>query len=276
MAALRHMGHLRRVVPDPDCNPLKPKSLWSKTKIMHLTSVILDFGCVLSLAPSLEDFLPMSSEMGVDAERFQRSYWQFREAYDVDEIDNATYWEEVAHAAGINPTPEKIQRLSILDGQMWARSNPVMVEWVRILRARGMKLGLLSNMPRAVAAYLRQNVPSFGVFDHLCISGEIRTGKPGLAIYRACLEALGVPPSEALFIDDREVNVSAGVAAGMHGIVFRSVEQLPIDLEPFGLAESMWEALARTKCPTPKERPTPVLDEARRSPAGNPPSSSNF
>ena len=54
-----------------------------------------------------------------------------------------------------------------------------------------------------------------------------------------------MPAAQALFIDDREVNIAAAHAVGMHGIVFRSAEELQPDLEPYGLAESLAEAKAR-------------------------------
>jgi len=72
-------------------------------------------------------------------------------------------------------------------------------------------------------------------------------GKPDPPIYHACLEALGVPAPQALFIDDREVNITGAHAVGMHGIVFRTAEELQADLEPYGLAESLAEAKARAE-----------------------------
>jgi FMN phosphatase YigB (HAD superfamily) len=54
-----------------------------------------------------------------------------------------------------------------------------------------------------------------------------------------------VPAQEALFLDDREVNVMAARAVGMHGIVFRSVEELSPELEPYRLGLSLAEAKAR-------------------------------
>ena len=120
-----------------------------------------------------------------------------------------------------------------------------MVEWVRVLRGRGLKTAVLSNMSRSVGDYLRRTAKWLEIFNHLCFSGELRMGKPDPAIYHACLKALGVPAPQALFIDDREVNVVAAHTVGMHGIVFRSTEQLQKDLGPYGLAESLAEARAR-------------------------------
>jgi FMN phosphatase YigB (HAD superfamily) len=100
-------------------------------------------------------------------------------------------------------------------------------------------------MPLDHSRYLRQNAAWLQAFNHLCFSGELGLGKPEAAIYRSCLEGLQVPASQALFIDDREVHVLGARAAGLHSVVFESVDQLAEDLEPFGLAESFAEAVER-------------------------------
>ena len=122
-----------------------------------------------------------------------------------------------------------------------------MVEWVRVLRERGLKTAILSNMSRSVGNHLRRTFEWLTLFDHLCFSSDLRIGKPDPAIYHACLVALRVPATQALLIDDREVNITAAHSVGMLGIVFRSAEQLQTDLEPYGLAESLAEAKARAR-----------------------------
>ncbi len=213
-------------------------------KPMPINTVIFDYGCVLSLPPGPEDYEPLRKVIGLETTAFQEMYWRNREAFDLDALDTPTYWQDIGKAAGITLSPDQIQNLATLDGQLWGKPNPVMVEWVRVLRARGLKTAVLSNMSRSVGDYLRRTFRWLELFNHLCFSSDLRIGKPDPAIYHACLEALRVPARQALLIDDREVNITAAHAVGMHGIVFRSVEQLPAELEPYGLAESLAEAQA--------------------------------
>jgi putative hydrolase of the HAD superfamily len=128
---------------------------------------------------------------------------------------------------------------------MWERPNPPMVEWVRILRAQGFRTAVLSNMSRTVGDYLRRTAKWLELFDHLAFSGELRLAKPDPAIFEECLRALQVPASRTLFVDDLEVNIAAARAVGMEGIVFRTVEALQSDLEPYGLSASLAEARGR-------------------------------
>ena len=217
------------------------------SKPTAIRSVVFDYGCVLSLAPGPEDFEPLRLAVGVERAALQELYWGNREAYDVDAIDGTAYWQAMARGAGYEFSADKVLHLSSLDVEMWGRPNSVMVEWAHLLRERGLKTAVLSNMSRTVSSRLRQSAKWLARFDHLSFSGELRMAKPGLEIYRVCLKALGVLPRQALFLDDREVNVAAARAVGMHAIVFRSVEELTHDLEPYGLASSLAEARARAR-----------------------------
>jgi len=216
-----------------------------KVQTLPITAVIFDYGCVLSLTPSERDFEPLRKLMGVEAAAFQQGYWRKRELYDIDLIDTPTYWQDVAQAAGAAFPPDQIPNISTLDIQMWERPNPPMVEWVRVLRTRGFRTAVLSNMSRTVGDYLRRTAKWLELFDHLCFSGELRVAKPDPAIFRVCIKALGVPASQTLFIDDIETNIAAARSLGIQSIVFHSVQELQVDLKPYGLAESLAEARAR-------------------------------
>lgn len=214
---------------------------------MTITTIIFDYGCVLSTPPSLEDYNPLRKMVGVDQAEFQQLYWRQRDAYDVDALDTLAYWQDLGRAVGADYSLAQVQALADLDIKVWERTDPVMLKWNGLLRAKGFKTAILSNMSRGIGDYLRRTAGWLKDFDYLCFSGEIQTGKPGAAIFHACLAGVGEPPDRTLFIDDREVNITAGRAIGMHGIVFHSVEQLQSDLEPYGLADSLAEARAHVR-----------------------------
>ncbi len=72
-------------------------------------------------------------------------------------------------------------------------------------------------------------------FDVLVWSYQLRIAKPDPAIYHHVLKELGTQPEEAVFIDDKRINVEAAQALGMKGILFSSVSQLRADLIAQGL-----------------------------------------
>jgi len=207
--------------------------------MISVKAVLLDFGCVLTLAPTLHDYEPLRKAIGMEAGRFQEVYWRERDAYDRGTIDNVGFWRKVAQAARVPFSAEQRERWETLDCELWNTPNAAIVDWVRVLRGHGFKTAVLSNMPLAVSSCLRQKAPCFKLFDHLCFSGELGIVKPDAAIYRACLEGVGVAAAQALFIDDREVNVAGARALGINSIRFQSVEQLAQDLKPYGLEDSL-------------------------------------
>jgi len=216
-------------------------------KLPRITTVIFDYGHVLSAVPGPEDFEPIRNALGADALTFQNLYWRNRDAYDFDSLDAYGYFQAMGKELGVTYSPEQLRHLAMLDSDIWVTPNPIMVEWVRALRGHGFKTAVLSNMSRNVGDRLRREAKWMESFNHLCFSGELKVGKPDPLIFHSCLKALGVTAEESLFIDDREANIQAAAAVGMPGVVFRTPHELEADLKPYGLAESLAEVLARTR-----------------------------
>lgn len=202
---------------------------------MQITTVIFDFGYVLSLPPQPSDYQHFATLAGIDGIPFENGYWGMRADYDRGIINGSTYWQRVAEAAGTELTPVQIDGLIAADVAMWMRTDPVMMEWVRALKSHGLKVAVLSNMPIEHSKYMRQSAPWFRDFDYVCFSAEVQLSKPGAAIYHACLELVRSRPEECLFIDDRAENVEAARALGFHALQFVSVRELASDVRSFNL-----------------------------------------
>ena len=61
-------------------------------------------------------------------------------------------------------------------------------------------------------------------FDHLLYSCELGHSKPSVEYFSSALAKIAVDPSEVLFIDDHEPNVSAARSGGLHGEIFHLSE----------------------------------------------------
>jgi putative hydrolase of the HAD superfamily len=202
---------------------------------MRITTVIFDFGYVLSLPPQTSDYQRLAVLAGIDGRPFEEIYWDQRADYDRGAIDGPAYWRRIAEAASRELAPTQIDSLVAADIAIWMRANPVMMEWVRALKSRGLKIAVLSNMPIEISRYMRQYAPWFRDFDYVCFSAEVQLAKPEAAIFRACLKALRSRPDECLFIDDRAENVEAARALGLQALKFESVHELAVDVQPFNL-----------------------------------------
>jgi putative hydrolase of the HAD superfamily len=202
---------------------------------MKIATVIFDFGYVLSVAPQPSDYQRLAMLAGIDGIPFEEIYWGQRGDYDRGTIDGPTYWRRVAATAGTEFTPAQIDSLIAADIAIWMRANPVMMEWVRALKSRGLKIAVLSNMPIEISSYMRQHAPWFGDFDYVCFSAEVQLAKPEAAIFHACLKVVQATPEECLFIDDRAENVEAARLLGMQALKFVSVEELAAQVQTFDL-----------------------------------------
>jgi putative hydrolase of the HAD superfamily len=198
---------------------------------VKINTVIFDFGYVLSLPPQTSDYQRLAALAGIEGMAFEEIYWGKRADYDRGAIDGPAYWRRIAEAAGREITPAQIDSLIAADIAIWMRANPVMMEWVRALKSRGLKTAVLSNMPIEISSYMRQRAPWFRDFDYVCFSAEVQLAKPEAAIFYACLEAVRARPEECLFIDDRAENVEAARALGLQALKFVSVQQLAVEIQ---------------------------------------------
>ena len=199
-----------------------------------IRAVILDFGEVLCHLPSAENIERLASIFQMDPRAFLPTYLETRAPYDRGDLLPSEYWIKFAERAGVKITADAIAQARQLDLDLWSDINDAMILWVQELQAAGYKTAILSNMPTDMATHVRNNFAWISHFDHHIFSGEVRSVKPEPEIYQHCIDALGVKPSEALFIDDRDLNLKQARAAGIHGIRFQSVEQLRDDLRALG------------------------------------------
>lgn len=199
-----------------------------------ISSVILDYGEVLCSRPSPEALAEMAGILGIDEDKFLPIYRSSRDPYDRGDFTGQAYWAEFARRAGITIHAHQIESLRRLDVQMWSKVNQEMTEWLALIHSRGIKTAILSNMQADMAAYVRKNFAWLSHVDHQIFSCEVRTIKPDPAIYQLSLSMLKTAPSETIFVDDRDENIQAARASGIHVILFESVAQLRKDLQQLG------------------------------------------
>ena len=204
------------------------------TRVPHVTmeamttrwdAVIFDYGRVLSHSPSPAEMQEFASFVGLTEPPFFQIYSETRDEYDRGRHDCRQHWQRFAEVAGVEITPEKMDRILEFENRMWLRVNTQVVDLARQIRSRGVRTAILSNIPHDLLADARANfdwLPEFDVQIWSCEHGII---KPDPAIYRLCLETLGCQANRALFFDDRPNNVEAARKAGMEAHIFESVEQ---------------------------------------------------
>jgi FMN phosphatase YigB (HAD superfamily) len=87
--------------------------------------------------------------------------------------------------------------------------------------------------------------PSLGLFDHVFASHLIKCAKPEMASFLFVADALNIPMSECLLVDDTPLNVDCAKAAGWQGLLFRDATQLRLELSDLLDAETSNHVMKR-------------------------------
>ena len=200
----------------------------------HLKAVIFDYGEVLCFRPTAEEIARLAGFFNLRVDQLPALWDRNRGPYDRGDLTPQIYWSAFARDAGVELAPERLEQVHDLDIAMWSKLNSNMVAWADQLRSSGMKVGLLSNMHPEMVTYCRQHFSWLKNFDFVTFSGEVRLIKPDPAIYEHTLRGLGVTASEAMFLDDREINIRAAQALGIYALRFESIEKLRSELTHAG------------------------------------------
>lgn len=87
------------------------------------------------------------------------------------------------------------------------------------LKKQGFRLFFLSNFPLDLFEEVKTGYYFFKYFDGGIISSEVKVSKPDSRIFDILLNKYSLIPEECLYVDDIEINVKAGEAAGMKGLI---------------------------------------------------------
>lgn len=188
--------------------------------------LILDYGNVLSRPQDQTWMDGAARRLGGDAAVFRAAYWQHRHAYDAD-LSAARYWQRVADA--IRPgalAPDELDWLIATDVASWSVQHEEIWALAARFRTAGGRTAFLSNSGPEVMARLRADHPLETRFDAVVISCEVGLSKPDPRIFRLCLERLGLPASDVLFVDDRADNVEGAAAVGLRTLQFEGPDAL--------------------------------------------------
>jgi putative hydrolase of the HAD superfamily len=107
---------------------------------------------------------------------------------------------------------------------------PYSVDWLKSLKEKGLKIYVLSNFGKRAFEINSEIYPFLEYIDGKVISYELECVKPEPEIYETLIKKYGIVSENAVFIDDREVNIKGAIACGLNGIVFEGFEQANAEL----------------------------------------------
>ena len=98
-------------------------------------------------------------------------------------------------------------------------------------KANGVDLAILSNDPGGPAAEPIREWGYKGLVDAVILSGEVGAEKPDRAAFQAAADALELPLSDCVMIDDNILNVRAAVENGMVGMLYTVFDRTSVEIQ---------------------------------------------
>ena len=197
-----------------------------------ISAVVFDFGGVMTTTTMPERVRPIVAELGVPWEVLERGFDKYRRLMDGDFMTIDEMYSRIWSDAGITVTPEAQARILEEDQASFLYRNERTLEWMRRLKACGLKIGILTNMSSSFAKRFRAVFADFvALADAMVVSGEAKMYKPQRQIYDLLSERIGVPADGICFIDDVEANCEGARQAGWRAVRFASNDQAEAELD---------------------------------------------
>lgn len=193
-----------------------------------INTVIFDIGGVLV------DFHPLEGmrEMGFSNEAIEEfrvkifsGVWEACDQYPYEDLEIRNLFKS------------KVPGFEREVDMMWDNLHPISrmydysVEWIKDLKAKGLKIYILSNFGKRAFEINSEIYPFLDYVDGRVVSYEIQKIKPDKEIYECLLGKYNINPAQAVFIDDRKINIDGAIKCGLKGILFEAYEQAKQELE---------------------------------------------
>jgi len=135
--------------------------------------------------------------------------------------DAFTYWNPYFGKWGLKLTREQFFNF-------WFNTEkkvPELVELVKQIKEKGIKLFILSNNFAERANYYKKNFPFLReTFDKVYYSWQTGFVKPDLQAFRNLLSEQKLEPEECIYFDNSKENIEAGKSLGIKSFIFEDIK----------------------------------------------------
>lgn len=146
----------------------------------------------------------IAQDLGLHPEKFLPGWRATEEARATGKLTFEEVIEKLLREHGLY-TPERFQKVVdkrfAIQADCFQHLHPGILPMLWALKEQGIRIGLITNCFSEEAKLIRES-GLFPLFDAPCLSWEMGGRKPNPAIYRACLEKLGIPAEHCLYVGD--------------------------------------------------------------------------
>ena len=202
--------------------------------VRPVRAAVFDFGGVMTKTTMPERVRKCAQEFGIPWKCLEDGFAKYRRMTDGGFMTLEEMYDLIWADADLVLSKEMQDRILAEDRASFLDEyiNWKTLDWMRALKARGYKIGILTNMPPKFAIDFRRVFKDFiALADAMVISGDEKMFKPQHRIYDLLMKRIGLHADELCFFDDVEENCEAARRAGWNAIRFESNEQVARDFE---------------------------------------------
>jgi len=200
-----------------------------------IESVIFDWGGVLIDDPRPGLLRYCANAFGVSQEHYTPVHDSFLGDFGKGLISEEEFWRGISQKLG-KPAPQVPSLWYEAFRSIYMPRREVF-SLASSLHGKGCKTALLSNTERPAVEFFHEM--NYDMFDALVFSCEQGVAKPERRIYEITLKKLGSEAPQCVFIDDRQDYIEGARQAGLHTILFESVDQVRRELAGLGVDKTM-------------------------------------
>ncbi|MFO0908630.1 MAG: HAD hydrolase-like protein [Isosphaeraceae bacterium] len=173
-----------------------------------------------------------AERFAIDYPEFQTRHEMLKTAFETGRLSLKSYLQKAVFHRSRDFAPEEFIAF------MQQQSQPLegAIEFVKGLRDSGQcRLFTLNNESRELHEYRVREFQLDAIFRGFLTSCYLGQVKPDEGIYLSALGIAACDRSDAIFIDDRSLNVEPALALGLNAIHYQGLEQLRVDLKARGI-----------------------------------------
>jgi epoxide hydrolase-like predicted phosphatase len=141
---------------------------------------------------------------------------RLNDLWDLGEVSDDEFYDHLLTRLNLPPEKKDIIRKFVIDDFY---IDQEMLSLIRVLR-KSYTTVLLTNFPAHVHDFMRRSWHMEGAFDHVIVSADVKLIKPDPRIFQLVLNRVNCQANEAVYLDDRKINVDAASTEGIKSILF--------------------------------------------------------
>jgi putative hydrolase of the HAD superfamily len=174
-----------------------------------------------------------ATAFGLDFAEFQTRHEMLKTAFETGRLGLDDYLRKAVFHTHRDFTPAEFREF------MFEQSQPLgeTLEWVRALgQTHQCRLYTLNNESAELHEYRVRTFQLDTIFQGFLVSCYLGQVKPDEGIYTSALGIAACEGHDAVFIDDRPLNVEPAHALGLHAVRFQGLDPLRESLKEWGIA----------------------------------------